>query len=412
MVNIELITIGDEILIGQIVDTNSAWIGQELSKYGFRLVRITSVPDGAQEIINAIDGAFSRADVALLTGGIGPTKDDITKRTLCDYFHTDLVFDETVLRNIEDLFATRPNVLNALTRSQAFVPRTCTVIQNKRGTAPVTWFEHQGKILVSMPGVPEEMTYAMTHEILPRLCRRFRTPTILHKTVLVTGYPESLLAMTIADWENALPTFIKLAYLPSPGLVKLRLTGTADDKNFLQQEINRQIELLRYILGDAIVAEEDMPMEQIVGKLLKKKNLSLSTAESCTGGNIARLITSVPGSSEYYKGSVVAYCNEVKKNLLGVSPADLEQHGAVSREVVEQMAKGVLQLAGSDVSVSVSGIAGPDGGTVEKPVGTVWIAVCTKDKIISREHHFGIFRDRNIAMATHAAFVMIKEILI
>jgi len=408
---VEIITIGDEILIGQIVDTNSAWMAQELNKNGFRVFQITSVTDNEKHISNAIDQAFNRADIVLLTGGLGPTKDDITKQTLCKYFNTKLVFNQEVLDNIQELFLNRPYILNNLTFGQAYVPQSATIIQNKRGTAPVTWFDKEEKILVSMPGVPSEMQWIMNNEILPRLKIRFNTPTLLHKTVLVYGIPESALAIQLTDWENELQSPIKLAYLPSPGLVKLRLTGFLPDKKDLEERIEQELVKLRLVLGSAILAEEDTGMEVIIGQLLKEKNLQLVTAESCTGGAIAQSITSVAGSSSYYKGSVIAYSNDVKERILGVSHETLVKHGAVSQEVVEQMAQGVLAKLNADIAVSVSGIAGPDGGTADKPVGTVWICVKTKEKTLSRRFQYGSFRNRNIQMAALSAFAMIKELI-
>jgi len=408
---VEIITIGDEILIGQIVDTNSAWMAKELNKDGFRILQITTVSDNESCIMEAVDMALKRADIVLATGGLGPTKDDITKETLCKYFHTKMVFNQAVIDNINELFADRPNVLNELTYGQANVPESATIIQNKRGTAPVTWFDKEGKILVSMPGVPSEMMWIMSNEIMPRLKEQFHTPALLYKSILVYGIPESSLAIKLTDWENDLPDYIRLAYLPKPGLVKLRMTGFLPDKVKLKADIDENLLKLRQILGSAILAEEDAPEEVIIGNLLKEKNWTLATAESCTGGNIAHKITTVAGSSSYFKGSVVAYSNEIKENILDVTSATLEEFGAVSQQVVEQMAKGVLKTMNVDVAVSVSGIAGPDGGTEEKPVGTVWICVCTNNNIISRSFQFGHNRNINISRATLSAFAMIKEII-
>jgi len=411
-VKVEIITIGDEILIGQIVDTNSAWMATELNKSGFELAQITSVHDNAVHIVESLNMALKRADVVLFTGGIGPTNDDITKQTLSAYFGSKLVFDESVLENINRLFATRINfVMNDLTRAQAMVPDNCTVIQNVVGTAPVTWFEKEGKVIVSMPGVPYEMKHAMSTEIIPRLQTHFKTPVILHKTVQVFGFPESTLALKIADWEQELPEYIGLAYLPNSGIIKLRLSGMTDDMLGLEFSMNQQVDKLSQILGNAIVATEDIPIEQLVGNILAGQGKMVATAESCTGGNIARSFTSIPGSSQFFKGSIVAYSNELKTDLLQVSKDDLEENGAVSRQVVEQMAQGVRKLLKTDVSIATSGIAGPGAGTVEKPVGTVWIAVCSEDTMISREFHFGSLREQNILRASQAALLMLKEIL-
>ncbi|MDD4994306.1 MAG: CinA family nicotinamide mononucleotide deamidase-related protein [Paludibacter sp.] len=411
-VKVEIITIGDEILIGQIVDTNSAWMAVELNKSGFELAQITSVHDDAAHIVESLELALKRADIVLFTGGIGPTNDDITKQTLTGFFNTKLVFDESVIRNIEQLFANRPGfTINELTYAQAMVPENCTVIQNVVGTAPLTWFEKDAKVIVSMPGVPYEMKNAMSREIIPRLQDYFKTPSLLHKTMLVYGYGESALALKIADWENALPKEISLAYLPNYGVVKLRLSGNSEDILSLEFSMNQQIDLLSQILGNAIIAYEDIPVETLIGNLLKCNGLTVSTAESCTGGNIAHRFTSIPGSSDFFKGSVVAYSNEIKTSVLQVASEDLDNFGAVSQAVVEQMAIGVRRLLKSDVSVATSGIAGPTGGTADKPVGTVWIAVSSEDKIISKEFRFGALREQNIQRATQAALLLLKEII-
>ena len=409
MTNVEIITIGDEILIGQIVDTNSAWMAVELNKAGFHVAQITSVHDDAQHIIEALDNALTRATIVLFTGGIGPTKDDITKQTLCKYFDTKLVFNEEVHRNIEHLLRNRQRAMNELTSSQAMVPENCIVIQNPVGTAPVTWFDKDGQVIVSMPGVPQEMKNAMATEIIPRLQKKFETPAIVHKNVLVKGYPESALALKIADWEDSLPAYLHLAYLPNYGLVKLRLSGSSDDELSLEFEINQYISTLVQILGDAIVAFEDLPLEVLVGKALLEKKLTLATAESCTGGNIAHKITEVAGSSAYFKGAVVAYSNEIKHNVLHVSSDTLESNGAVSAAVVEEMAIGVRQLLRTDIAIATSGVAGPDGGTPEKPVGTVWIAVSTAESTVSRLYSFGANRIQNIERTTQSAFLFLLE---
>ena len=408
---VEIITIGDEILIGQIVDTNSAWMARELNKDGFRVHQITTVSDDEEHILKAVEGAFSRADIVLMTGGLGPTKDDITKQTLCKYFETHLIHNQEVVDNIKEVFAHRGNVLNPLTLGQAMVPATATIIQNKRGSAPVTWFDKKDKVLVSMPGVPFEMEWVMGYEVLPRLRSRFNTPTLLHKTVLVVGISESGLAMKLTDWENELHECLKLAYLPSPGLVKLRLSGFLPDRTELENIIEAELVKLRAILENAILAEEDAPVEEVIGKLLKEKGLWIATAESCTGGNIAKQITNVSGSSAYFAGAIVAYQNELKIQELGVSPDTLCNFGAVSQETVEEMAEGVRLRLNTDIGVGVSGIAGPTGATDGKPVGTVWISVCTQDKSLTRRFQFGQSRKRNVDLATLNAFAMIKECL-
>ncbi len=409
---IEIITIGDEILIGQIVDTNSAWMAVELNNAGFQLSQITSVHDDAELIKSALDLALEKNDIVLLTGGLGPTKDDLTKLTLADYFDTELVYDESVYQNIESLYRTRPSVLNELTKAQALVPKACTVIQNRVGTAPIMWFERDEKVVVSMPGVPFEMKKAMTDEVIPRLMKKFNRNAVINQTVQVFGYGESSLALKIEEWENALPDYLHLAYLPSFGLVKLRLSGALTNGNKLQDEINRQFELLDKIIGDAIIARNDLPLEKNLGEMLRAKNWTIAVAESCTGGNIAHKITSVAGSSDYFIGSITAYQNEIKENFLKVNSEDLKTYGAVSQQVVEQMAEGVRKKMNTDISIATSGIAGPNGGTEEKPVGTVWIAVSTKDKIVSRKYHFGNHsRENIIERSTVSAMILAMELI-
>ena len=409
---IEIITIGDEILIGQIVDTNSAWMAVELNKAGFQVFQITSVHDDAQHITSAIASALAVNDIVLITGGLGPTKDDITKQTLCDFFDTKLIFDNSVLENVERIFRNRNITINELTRNQAYVPEKCTIIQNLVGTAPVMWFEREGKVVVSMPGVPFEMKTTMNDEIIPRLQRKFQSKPVLNQTFQVYGYGESALAIKIADWENALPDFLKLAYLPNFGIVKLRLSGTLDDGEKMRKEMERHFSLLDEILGDAIIYRNDSPIEKNLGEDLRQAKMTISTAESCTGGNIARKLTSVAGSSDYFVGSVTAYQNEMKEKLLHVSAGDLRDYGAVSQQVVEQMAKGVRMLMSTDIAVATSGIAGPAGGTEEKPVGTVWIAVSTQNQMISRKFQFGKYaRENIIERSTLAALMMVKELL-
>jgi len=411
MKKVEIITIGDEILIGQIVDTNSAYMACLLDSEGYFVVRTTSIGDNAAEIKNALKEAEKHADIILITGGLGPTKDDITKQTLCEYFDVPLIFNEKVFAHLEKYLA-KINIvgMNELNRSQAYVPENAVIINNEKGTAPITWFEKNGKVIVSMPGVPSEMEWAMT-QIIPKLEETFETEEVIHRNVIVYGYPESTLSIKLTDWENALPKFIKLAYLPSVGLVKLRLSARQTNGVSLSKSLNEEIRKLHAILGKAIIADEDISIEKLIANLLKKKGLSVATAESCTGGNIARLLTSVAGSSAYFKGSVVAYDNSVKENLLSVSSDDIQEYGVVSLPVVEQMAKGVLELLETDLAVATSGIAGPDGGSEEKPVGTVCIAVATKDGVKSRQFLFGNQRDRNITRSSVAALVMLKEII-
>ena len=406
----EIITIGDELLIGQVIDTNSAWMGQELNKIGIEVLRIVSIRDRKEEITEAIDSAMKRANIVLVTGGLGPTKDDITKQTLCEYFHTELVFNEDVYENIKRVLAGKIP-MNALNKSQAMVPKDCTVINNPVGSASVSWFERGDKVLVSMPGVPQEMTAVMKESVLSKLQERFQKDVIIHQTFLVQHYPESVLAEKLEPWETALPECIKLAYLPKPGIIRLRLTGRGNDKVKLVNILNREKVKLEEILGDDIFSEEDTPLEMIVGDLLKKKKLTVSTAESCTGGSIAARLTSISGSSEYFNGGIVAYSNDVKMGLLHVSSETLAQHGAVSEETVIEMVKGVMKALKTDCAVATSGIAGPNGGTPEKPVGTVWIAAGYKNEIRTYKQETNRGRAMNIERAGNNALLMLRDLL-
>lgn len=406
----EIVTIGDELLIGQVVDTNSAWMGNILNDNGFKVVRTTAVGDDEEEIISAMDAASNRTNIVLITGGLGPTKDDITLRALCRYFDTSLHFSEDVYATIERNFLFRGRVMNELTRNQAMVPDKATIIQNEVGTAPCTWFERDGCVFVSMPGVPDEMKWLMTHEIIPRLKEKFHQDLyIKHQTFWVTGYPESALAIELTDFENSLPSFVKLAYLPQPGIIRLRLSAYSRHSGKAEATVAALQKQLEEILKDSILTEEDKNLEVLVGERLRACGKTLGTAESCTGGAIAALLTSVSGSSDYYAGSVVSYSNALKNKLLGVSATDLEQYGAVSRPVVEQMACGALRVLGCDYAIATSGIAGPGGGTPEKPVGTVWIAVAGKERVISKEYRFSVLREQNIRRTVNMALLMLLK---
>lgn len=410
--DVEIITIGDELLIGQVVDTNSAWMGQALGNEGFHVTRKVTVGDVEADMLSAFGEAIGRSSIVLVTGGIGPTKDDITKKTLCRFFGTELRFSEEVLANIEEMFRTTGKEMNPLTRNQAYVPENCTVIQNQAGTAPVTWFEKDGKVLVSLPGVPYEMKWAMETEIIPRLKRKFRQDMyISHRTCWVSGYTESGLAMRLEKFEEELPPFITLAYLPTPGLIRLRLSAYYPDKATEDATMAEQAEKLRTLLKGNILAEEDKPIEELVGEMLRKKKLTFGTAESCTGGKIAALITSVAGSSAYFAGGIVSYSNKVKHQVLDVSNLSLDTYGAVSRQVVEEMAAGAMKTLNCDCAVATSGIAGPGGGTPDKPVGTVWIAAAWKDTVKSQVFHFGKNREQNITRAAHMALLMLNDLL-
>lgn len=406
----ELITIGDELLIGQVVDTNSAWMGRELNNIGIEVLRIVSVRDREEEILEAIDNAMKRVNIVLVTGGLGPTKDDITKQTLCKYFNTELIFSEEVFENVKRVLAGKIP-MNKLNKGQAMVPKNCTVINNPVGSASVSWFERDGKVLVSMPGVPQEMTTVMAESVLPKLHERFQTDVIMHQTFLVQHYPESVLAEKLEAWEVALPDCIKLAYLPKLGIIRMRLTGRGHDRKEVETLLNREKAKLETILGEDIFSEEDTPLEVIIGELLKKRKLTVSTAESCTGGSIAERLTSIVGSSEYFKGSIVAYSNEVKKDLLYVSSETLEKYGAVSEETVIEMVKGAMKALKTDCAVATSGIAGPGGGTPEKPVGTVWIAAGYKNEIRTYKQETNRGRAMNIERAGNNALLMLRDLL-
>ena len=410
--NVEIIVIGDELLIGQVTDTNSGWIARELNHIGWEVTEITTVRDRSREITDALNSSFGRVDVVLMTGGLGPTKDDITKQTLCDYFGGKLVFDESVFANVEAIFRRRKLTMNDSTRNQAYVPNVCTVIQNPVGTAPVMWFERNGKVLVSMPGVPTEMKTVMKEAVISRLREYFRDhSSILHRTCLVKDFTESRLSETLSDFEAQLPGCIKLAYLPTPGVIRLRLTARGDEESYLQKIIDDEFFKLRTILGSHLFCGSDTTLAGALGSILTERGETLATAESCTGGNIAHEITRIVGSSVYFKGSVVAYSNEVKIRVLNVSSEALSGFGAVSRETVLQMVSGVQRLLSSDCAIATSGIAGPGGGSVEKPVGTVWIAVRYGERSEAECFCFEGDREQVIARATQSALLMLIQLM-
>jgi len=414
---VEIITIGDEILIGQIVDTNSAFIGQLLNLNGMSVKQISSVSDNREHILKALDEAKSRADIILITGGLGPTKDDITKKTMCEYFKTTMRFDEGVYQDVATIFASYGKEVSPLNRLQAEVPANCEVIHNYNGTAPCMWFDVDGKIFVSMPGVPYEMKALMKDQVVPKLKERFKFPSIFHKTVLTQGIGESALSELISDWEDTLAAVdIKLAYLPAPGMVRLRLSTKGNEEALLIKNVDHKIEELKgiiseYIYGYELFGEEKESLAMMVGNLLRDQHKTISTAESCTGGYISHLLTKVAGSSDYYIGSVISYAYEIKETELGVPHDVIQNHGAVSQQVVEQMAKAIRVKYKTDFSISASGIAGPGGGTEGKPVGTVWVAVATPTKVISEKFLFGNNRERNIQKTANAALNMLKKVL-
>lgn len=416
--NAELLTIGNEILIGQITNTNSVWMAQELNMIGVSIVHMSSVADERQAILKAFEDASKRADIVLITGGLGPTKDDITKTTFCEYFETELVTDENVLKDVTGFFSKRNKEVSDINKKQAEVPKGCFVIRNKNGTAPGMWMEKNNTIFVSMPGVPYEMKGMVTDDVIPEIKKRFTLPFIYHKTILTQGIGESMLAEMISDWEDALAEKeIGLAYLPSPGMVRLRLSSKGFDelqlKNKVETEANKIKPIIeKYIYGYEEYGQEQPKLEEILGKLLLDKNLKLGLAESCTGGFISHLITSVAGSSAYYNGCIVPYHNEFKHNLLKVDNSVFEKHGAVSKECVMAMVKETLRTFNADVAIAVSGIAGPGGGTDEKPVGTTWIAVAYGDRIIPKQFIFGDNRQRNIQMTAMTAINMLRKLIL
>lgn len=406
----EIITIGDEILIGQVIDTNSAFIAAQLEKVGIALKQISSVSDQKQHIINALDEASSRVDIIIMTGGLGPTKDDITKDVLCDYFDCALIVNEAAYKNVERLFAALNLPMININEKQAEVPEACTVLQNPNGTAPGMWFEREGKIYVSLPGVPYEMKYLLENEVIPRLRKLFSLPAIVHRTVLTVGIGESFLADKIEKWADALTDKgIKLAYLPAPGRVRLRMSVYGKEKKLADDLLDAEVEALSKIIPENIYGFDEASLEKIIGELLTKKGQTIATAESCTGGNLAKMITSIPGSSTYFKGAIIAYSNEVKMNFLAVSEENLSKYGAVSQEVVEQMAIGVRDKLGTDYALATSGIAGPDGGSEEKPVGTIWIAAASKEKVISKKLSLGKNRERNVIRTSIALLDLLRR---
>jgi len=409
-VTVSIITIGDELLIGQVVDTNSAWMAQQLNKAGLWVQHRAAVGDDEDDIWNALDEEGKRSDIILITGGLGPTADDITKPLLCKYFGGKLVMHEPTLQHVTYLFEhifKRPMPMLDRNRRQAEVPDVCTVLPNKLGTAPGMLFEKNGKIFISMPGVPQEMKGIMTDVVLPLLKERFKLPYIGHRTLITFGVGESMLAEQIKDWEEALPPFIKLAYLPNYGMVRLRLTASGE-QNIIDKTLDEEFAKLKSLVKAVLVVDEDITLEQLIGRLLKQRNKTLSTAESCTGGYIAHLITAVPGASAYFKGSVVSYDNSIKQNVLHVKEDTLQSVGAVSEETVREMIKGVLPLMQTDYAVAVSGIMGPDGGTPEKPVGTVWIAVGNSEKTEAKKLQFRFDRAKNIELTAMNALNMLR----
>ncbi len=409
----EIISIGDELLIGQTINTNAAWMGEQLNLIGIDVIRTIVISDKKEAILDTLYESSQRVNIILITGGLGPTKDDITKHTLCEYFNSNLVRDEETLKLIEDYFTKRGRQMLETNRQQADLPDNCKVLKNIHGTAPGMWFEKNDCLYVSMPGVPYEMKAIMSEYVIPELKNRFINETILHRTILTQGIGESFLAEIIKAWEIKLRNEqLSLAYLPSPGIVRLRISAKGKNEQELQQKINFFEKELIQLIPQYVYGFEKEKLEEITGKLLFNKKQTLSIAESCTGGYISHLITSVSGSSNYFLGSVISYDNSVKINQLGVYNEDINKHGAVSQQIVEQMAIGVRKLINTDYSIAVSGIAGPDGGTPDKPVGTVWIAIAHPNGVYSKKFLFEQNRERNIQRTALTALNLLRKIIL
>lgn len=408
MTKCEIISIGDELLIGQVVNTNASWMAKLLESESFKIVRVTTIADFFIDIYKAFDEAFSRADVVLVTGGIGPTKDDITKHCMCQYFDSELIFSEEVYQNIQHIYCLKGRSMNDLTRNQAMVPDKATILQNRVGTAPICWFERDGKVLVSMPGVPTEMKWAMENAVIPRLKEFFPAEqSIAHRSLLVSGITESSLAEHLEKFEQELPKSAGLAYLPQMGIIRLRLTVENEDSLTTMAIMKLYFEKLLKEVKPWLLSDKDCLLEEFIGDLLRKHKLRVVTAESCTGGKIAARLTSVPGSSDYVEGGIISYSNQLKNKLLSVSSYDLERYGAVSRQVVEAMAQGAILTTGANCSVATSGIAGPGGGSLEKPVGTVWIAATCLGKTHSELFKFNGTREQITERAVTQALLML-----
>lgn len=406
----EIITIGDEILYGQIVDTNSAFLGAELGKIGIKIKQITSVSDDATHIKKALDDAYERVDVILVTGGLGPTKDDLTKTTLANYFGVSLQLDEPSLADVTEIFRRHGRAMIEVNRQQAFLPANCQPVRNVLGTAPGMWFAEKGKIMVSMPGVPYEMKRMMTDIVLPRLQQHFNLPQITHKVIQTVGLGESFLAEKIADWEDQLPPNIRLAYLPNLGGVRLRLTGLATNAAAdLDAAMQQEVDKLSQIIPEYIFAYGEVSLPAAIGQLLTERNLTIATAESCTGGLLAQKLTSIPGASAYFTGGLVAYDNAVKIAQLDVPEVTIQTYGAVSEETVSVMAQNIRQKFNTAIGLATSGIAGPTGGTPEKPVGTIWLAYADAQRTVTRQLSYNRTREINVEYATVAALNLVRQ---
>lgn len=404
----EVITIGDEILIGQIIDTNSAWLGENLNPLGWEIHRITTIHDTSEEITSAVDEALKRSDLVIMTGGLGPTKDDVTKQTLCAYFNVDLVFDQPSYENIERIFNFYKREVSEVNRNQALIPANAVALHNAFGTAPGMWFDTPNGILVSLPGVPYEMKNIMETGVFPRI-EKLSKDLVKHRTIVVSGIPESVISERIAPVEDALSSHLKLAYLPHYNVVRLRISARGRDTEQIENELDTAEKDICAILGNAVVSTSDRPIQEIIGELLTQRQQTVSLAESCTGGYLAHLITSVSGSSAYFPGSVVTYSYDNKTEVLGVDADLLWEKGAVSQEVVEKMCTSVMHRNNTDFGLAVSGIAGPGGGTTEKPVGTVWMAVCDRESVVSKLYHVRGNRTQNIERSANLALELLRK---
>lgn len=409
-----IVTIGDEILIGQIVDTNSGYIAKALDRIGIQTHEMRSISDDKKHILDTFGRLQNQVDLVVITGGLGPTKDDITKKTFCDYFDDELVEDQAVLKHVTEIienFYKRP--INQLNKEQALVPSKCEVLFNKMGTAPGMWMKKENTVFISLPGVPYEMKYLIDHQIVPKLVKEYQRPYIVHKTILTYGQGESMVAERIENWENSLPSFIKLAYLPAPGRVRLRLTARGAEKAVLEKAVEENVASLAAIISDIIVGfDEDETIEVVVGRLLANRGKTLATAESCTGGKIAQMITSVAGASEYFKGSIVSYSNTAKVDVLGIAPNLIAQHDVVSAEVATAMAANAKRLLQTDYAIATTGNAGPTSEPGKAEVGVVFIALATPDKVLVAEFNFGQPREKVIDRAVNKALEMLQQAIL
>lgn len=409
---VHILTVGDEILIGQIVDTNSAWMAQQLNAIGAQVTGITSVEDTSESITKGLKQALEGVDAVLMTGGLGATKDDITKKTIAQFFEVDMYFDESSYNRLQRLFEKFGIEPNESHRRQCYMPTNAQLLTNKMGTAPGMWFNYKNQVIVSMPGVPYEMKYLMEHEVMPKLTAKFPMVPIQHRTIMTVGAGESMIAERIESVEEGLPKHIKLAYLPNLGQVRVRLSGRSNDDRKLKEELDYWVKEIEALIPELIFGYDEHKLQAAVGTMLKERGLTLSTAESCTGGYLAHLITTISGSSAYFKGSVVAYANEVKRQQLGVQAATLDDHGAVSEETVKEMVTGVLKLMDTDIGIAISGIAGPTGGTPDKPVGTIWLAVGNRDLVHTKKLQLTKDREKNIQYTAVVGLNMIRRFVI